>query len=302
MYFFRLPCLFTLCVFSLISPLFSDLIENEIRVGFSDLIPDEFQALLEEQNFESVIDLDISQLGSMPMIEEFRSGNMDLCLLASPEGTLGSFSEELEVLKIPIAYQSAVVIVHPDNPINELTLDQLASIYGDDVSTTKVRSWRDIGLGSFTISLINPYAVEQSESIASDLFRHSLLGSSPFKQTVSTHRSSLIEKKVSEDKAAIGIITTLPKTQNLKVLFLAKEASAIGYGPNSNNIYFSDYPLRLPLYLIFKEADINRLYPLIKTILGEEFSGFFGNNGFFPAPKMIRDKYSSELELEILSE
>ena len=302
MYFFRLLSIFTLCIFSLTPPLFGDLIDNDIRVGFSDLIPSEFQTLLEKQNFASVIELDISKSGSMPMIEEFRSGNIDLCLLASPEGTLGSISEELDVLKIPIAYQSAVVIVHPDNPINELNLDQLASIYGDDVSSAKIRSWRDIGLGSFTISLINPYAVEQSESIASDLFRHFLLGSSPFKQSVSNQRSSVIEKKVSEDKAAIGIITMLPKMQNLKVLLLAKEASAIGYGPNSDNIYFSDYPLRLPLYLIFKEADINRLYPLIKTILGEEISGFFRNNGFFPVPKMIRDKYSSELELEIVSE
>ena len=293
----RLLSILTLLIVSLTLPLFSELIDNDIRLGFSDLIPNEFQTILEQKHLASDIALNITQSGTIPMIEEFRSGNLDLCVLASPEGTLASLPEELEISKIPIAYQSAVVIVHPDNPINELTLDQLASIFGNDASTVKVRSWRDIGLASFTMSLINPYAVHQSESIASDLFRHLVLGSSSFKQSVSAERSHEIEKRVSQDKASIGVITSLPKMQNLKVLFLAKEDSAIGYGPNSDNIYFSDYPLRLPLYLVFKEANINRLYPLIKTILGEDISDFLQNNGFFPVPKMILDKYSAELEI-----
>ena len=285
--YFILACLYNL---------YSSNSGNEIRVGLSDLLPETINNILAQTTLPEEDTLVSYQSGTLPMIDDFSLKELDMCLVALPEGELIQLPEELNIQKIPIAYLTAVIIVHQDNPLNDITSDQLTSIYSDDASGIDVRSWRDVGLSSYSTALIKPYAVSQNESISSDLFRYLLLDSNAFKNSVSLVGQSEIEQSVSQDKSSIGIISNLPITQNVKVLHIAAGDDPIGYGPSNDNIFFSDYPIRLPFYLIFKDTDTERLLPLINKLLGADVETLLSNNGFFPVPSNIKDRFFLDLQ------
>ena len=56
---------------------------------------------------------------------------------------------------------------------------------------------------------------------------------------------------IVQDKAAIGVFPSNPENANLKVLFVAQDEESIAYGPSIDNIYYSDYPIRLPFYIVY---------------------------------------------------
>ena len=67
---------------------------QEIRMAYSDLIPNSFQEFLYndtislEKDFNSEIaTLSAYKSGSLPMIEDFLSDRLDICILALPEGS-----------------------------------------------------------------------------------------------------------------------------------------------------------------------------------------------------------------------
>ena len=74
---------------------------------------------------------------------------------------------------------------------------------------------------------------------------------------------------ILQDKAAIGIFPDIPENTNLKVLFVAQDDESIAYGPSIDNIYYSDYPIRLPFYIVYNERDSEQLYPLINILLSD---------------------------------
>ena len=166
------------------------------------------------------------------MIEEFLAGRYDICLLAMPEGGELPILNDSEITQLPLAYQSAVVIVNADNPISELTFSQLAAMFGSASSGLDIKSWRDLGMAAFSTSSIKSYAAKDLQSITSDLFRFTLFNSLPFKSTVQVSTPKKIERLVSQDKVAIGIISHLPQRENVKALFLLlKTVDQLPMGP-----------------------------------------------------------------------
>ena len=60
------------------------------------------------------------------MIEDFLSDRLDICILALPEDNEFSVLEDEKIIKIPFGYKSSVVVVNAENPISEITINQLA--------------------------------------------------------------------------------------------------------------------------------------------------------------------------------
>ncbi len=270
-----------------------------IHLAYSDLVPDKFAGIIVSGPLVIGQEIRSTQTGSLPMIEEFIAGRYDICLLAMPEGSELPILNDSEITQLPLAYQSPVVVVNSDNPISELTFSQLAAIFGSASSGLDIKSWRDLGMAAFSTSSIKSYAAKDTQSIISDLFRFTLFNSLPFKSSVQVSTPEKIERLVSQDKVAIGILPHLPQRENVKALFISKDSGSIAYGPNSDNLYFADYSIRLPFYIVFRERDTQRLLPILNHLLGDSISEFLEESHFFPVPKMIRDKYAIDLQLFI---
>ena len=88
-----------------------------------------------------------------------------------------------------------------------------------------------------------------------------------------------------------------PKNTNLKVLFIAQDDESIAYGPSIDNIYYSDYPIRLPFYIVYNIAETEQLYPLINVLLSDSVADIIAKNDFYPIPKVVREKLVIDLQL-----
>ena len=89
-----------------------------IQLAYSDLVPDKFAGIIDDFQLSIGQEVRSTQTGSLPMIEEFLAGRYDICLLAMPEGGELPILNDSEITQLPMAYQSAVVIVNADNPIS----------------------------------------------------------------------------------------------------------------------------------------------------------------------------------------
>lgn len=273
-------------------------------MAYSDLIPNDLQEFLyndvvslDRELKADITNLSAYQSGSLPMIEDFLSDRLDICILALPEDSEFPVLEDEKIIKIPFGYKSSVVVVNAENPISEITIDELASMFGDSSATANLLSWRDFGMSSFSTSSIKAYAVKEDAGIASDLFRYTVLSEKSFSSSVTFDGENNVQRMIVQDKAAIGVFPSNPKNANLKVLFVAQDEEAIAYGPSIDNIYYSDYPIRLPFYIVYNIADTEQLYPLINILLSDSVADIIEENDFYPIPKVIREKLIIDLQL-----
>ena len=276
----------------------------ETRMAYSDLISNDLQEYLYNDSVSldrelkaDITNLSVNQLGSLPIIEDFLSDRLDICVIALPEGNEFPILEDEKIIKIPFGFKSSVVVVNAENPISEITIDELASIFGDSSTTSNLLSWRDFGMSSFSTSSIKAYAVKEDSGISSDLFRYSVLSEKSFSPTVTFDGEENVQRMIVQDKAAIGVFPTLLENTNLKALFVAQDEQSIAYGPSIDNIYYSDYPIRLPFFIVYDIEDTERLYLLINTLLSDSVANIISENGFFPIPKVIREKLIIDLQM-----
>ena len=276
----------------------------DTRMAYSDLIPNDLQEFLykEAVTLDRKYDADITNLsayhsGSLPMIEDFLSDRLDICILALPEDSEFEVLEDEQIIKIPFGYKSSIVVINAENPISEITIDELAKMFSDSSATTNLLTWRDFGISSFSTSSIKAFAVKEDVGISSDLFRHTVLGENSYSSSVSFDGKDNIERMIVQDKSAIGVFPTNPENANLKVLHVAQNKESIAYGPSVDNIYYSDYPIRLPFYIVFNKANLGQLFPLINLLLSDSVADIIEKSDFYPIPKVIREKSIIDLNL-----
>ena len=276
----------------------------EIKMAYSDLVPSALQkflyndSVLSDDGLDSgIINLSAYQSGSLPMIEDFLSERLDICILALPEGGEFPVLDNDNITKIPFGYKSSVVVVNAENPISEITIGQLSSMFGDTSTVGNLMSWRDFGMSSFSSSFIKSYSVKEDFGISSDLFRYTVLNEKPFSPSVTLESYDNVQRLILQDKAAIGVFPNKPENPNLKVLFVAQDNESIAYGPSIDNVYYADYPIRLPFYIVYNSTDNKQLFPLINSLLSENVADIISESDFFPVPKVIREKLIIDLQL-----
>lgn len=144
--------------------------------------------------------------------------------------------------QIPVARYALVVITHPDNPVESITVDQLRGIYLGNITT-----WRELG-GSD--APIEAYTRQGKLSAVGRLFRELVFAS--FEQEFPGARHTVLsseplEQGVASNPNAIGVtgINTAGRHKVKTLKFNGVEAS-------EENILTARYIMLRPLYLIVK--------------------------------------------------
>lgn len=166
-----------------------------------------------------------------------------------------------------LALDALVPIVAPQNPIGELTTEQLADVFTGDID-----NWSQLGGPDLPIRV--HHGVD--DAALAEAFDADLLGDRDVVGTAVQHTDLAdLSDAVSEDGAAIGL-SAFSAIANAKPLRLRGSCGAVlSVGPRA--IKAEDYPLDLPL-LVYTPA---RRLPL----LAREFLAFFSSPG---AEVMIR--------------
>ncbi len=103
-------------------------------------------ALGEAYEAESGVKVTYNPTGSGSGIQAVQEGRCDIGLSSR---SLKAEEKAAGLVETVLAYDGIAIIVHPDNPVSDLTLEQLADIY-----TGKLTDWREVGGNDGEIVLI----------------------------------------------------------------------------------------------------------------------------------------------------
>ncbi|MGY2190191.1 Phosphate-binding protein PstS precursor [compost metagenome] len=195
------------------------------------------------------VEVELAAHGSSTGFSALKNGSADLAASSRPIKdselqSLKSFGD----LKSPsaeqvIAIDGLAIILHPQNPLNQLDTVQLARIFSGEVKT-----WEELGASGGTIHL---YA-RDDQSGTYDTFKELVLsgrGKSLSSAAKRFESSEQLSDAVSLDPQGIGFIG-LPYVRSAKAVAIV-DGQSQAMLPLSNLIATEDYPLsrRLFLYL-----------------------------------------------------
>ena len=158
----------------------------------------------------------------------------------------GSFGTSLEVdgraagLTVkPVAWDALVVVAHPNNPVDNITLEQLQAVYRG-----KIDNWRALGGPNQRLAL---YARLGQPSGVGQSIRKLLLGGSnrTFKASKYFKTSAALQQAIETDPWSLTVTgMASARRHDVKILKLD------GTLPNYDTIRSGGYPLYRPVYLI----------------------------------------------------
>ncbi len=189
------------------------------------------------------IEIDLKGGGATKGIRRVASREVDIggtCrhVIEDPN-TLSTVDEERRVQLTPVAWDALVVIVHKDNPVANITMQQVRSLYEG-----KITNWKQLGGADAPIEL---YVRKGKISGVGRTLRE-LVFNDYDKDFVATHvvaSSGPLERGIVRNPNGIGI-TGISSAHKQKVKILALN----GKEPTYENIKSGDYLLYRPLYMV----------------------------------------------------
>ena len=196
-------------------------------------------------------------------LDAVASGSADIG--GSARGKYARRAEEANLTFVPVALDAAVLITHPGNPVNSLTLKQIHDIYYG-----RITNWKDLGGNDAPINL---YAIAApldgvEFSLRELVFRNG-------DQRVAAPRlylnTSKLEEAVAIDPAGLGLSTLANVYANKGVKMLGVE----GVKASTASVADASYPLYITLYLASrsdspKQAAIDRYLAFLATPTAKE--------------------------------
>ncbi len=188
--------------------------------------------------------------GATKGIRSASAGNSDLggtCRhwLKDVDGDLHPQERDAELVQV--AWDALVVIVHPDNPVTDISLKNLKRVYDGELT-----NWSELGGDDRPIGLITR---EGTTSGVGHMFRQ-IVFSDPdytFKaRALKVKSTKPLEKKVEKVKTALAV-DGISSAQKRRVKFLSLD----GVTPSKENIASGKYPLYRPLYLAYNKNQVS---------------------------------------------
>ena len=147
-----------------------------------------------------------------------------------------------------VGYDALAVYLHPDNPIDALSLEQLAAIYGDGGSFTK---WTDLGIevpGCSDQSII--VVSRQNNSGTYAYFQEIVLNKGDYRLgTRDMHGSKDVVDLVENTPCAIGYSGLAYATDRVKMACVSATTGGACVAPSEETAKDRSYPIARALYM-----------------------------------------------------
>jgi len=202
------------------------------------------------------------------------------------------------------ALDALAVYVNKDNPLNEITLEQIDAIFSKSRNRglrESITTWGQLGLtGAWASRPISCYG-RNAASGTYGFFKEIALKSGDYKDTVKEMSgSATVVVSVTDDMNGIGYSGIGYSTSGVKKLRIAEKKGSAFIEPNADNVYNETYPLRRFLYVYINKAPGQPLSPLVR-----EFCIYmFSKDGqkdvikdkYFPVPKAVVDQELAKIK------
>lgn len=269
--------------------------QDSIKIKASDLLKDALQETVNQQAVAAGLVCSLDFPGSIQSRQAILDGSADLVILAMPKG------EKIPEGMLDFAYtfQVAVFIVNQTNPLDQISLPELAAIFGAQPQRN-VTNWSDLNLGpAWNNRAIGTHAVRNPHILALEIFRHAAVRESPMKLNVIYHEDpAAVLAVVGEDPNALGLVPAVPLTPKVKSLSVSENPDNAPFPPTPQNIQFGDYPPILSFHIIYRPDRVAALKPVLKIFLSDLAATALSDKQFVPLPKEERSNRSMLIDLQ----
>ena len=178
-----------------------------------------------------------------------------------------------------VGYDAMAIYVHKDNPLEELTIDQLAQIYGEGGQMDK---WSQLGVkiqGADEIVRVS----RQNSSGTYAFFREHILNKKDFKlESKDMSGSKDVVELVSRTPGAIGYSGMGYKIDEVKFVRIKKMDIDQAYLPTLENVVAGNYSLARPLHMYTLGQPSGHVKEYIDWILSPAGQEIVKKEGYVP--------------------
>lgn len=211
------------------------------------------------------VELEIAAGGSVVGINAVQDGSVDI-------GMASRSVKEQEIRPgmrlFPVAYDALAMIVHPDNPVRALTVEQVRGIYLGTIT-----NWRDLGGPD---APIRPVVREVSSGTRGAFDDLVLEGKEPAVPSSAEVTAGEVEQTVASDPQAIGYVGFGNVRPDIATLAID------GTQPSPEAVQSGAYKLRRPLTLLTGSLSRPLAQTFVAFALSSEGQKLVAEDGWVP--------------------
>lgn len=215
--------------------------------------------------------------GTSAGIAALLNGTTDICTASRPllpeerdqlKGRFGSPGVEIRAARDGVS-----IIVHPSNPVRELSMEQLREILAG-----RIVNWKQVGGRDARIAL---YGRENSSGTYTFLRQHVLNNGEFAPATVLLPVTSALVGLVERDSNGIGY-AGFGYVHAVKPLAIKRDASSPAVFASRQTVDSGEYPLSRYLYLYLRNRPAGELKAFVEWIESAEGQAAIRSSGYFP--------------------
>jgi len=227
------------------------------------------------------VTIQVSGGGSGTGIAALINGTTDICQ-ASRDMKKSEYEEaarkKVNVYRVAVALDGIAVFVNNENPLNELTLEQLKKIFNGTIT-----NWKEIGGPDKKIML---YGRENNSGTYAYFKEHVLENEDYAEQTQTLPGTAAVVNAVSKDKYGIGY-GGIAWEKGVKHVAIKKDAESPAVTPTIETITGGTYPISRELYWFFNGKPSGELKALVNWALSPEGQAIAEKVDYIPLPKEV---------------
>ena len=176
-------------------------------------------------------------------------------------------------VEIPVARDGLSVYVGAQNPVNELSLDQLKLVF-----TGKITNWKELGGPDAKIIV---YSRENSSGTYVFFKEHVLKNADYTPRAQTMPGTAAVVNAVAKEKFGIGY-GGAAYAKGIKILKIKKDAASPGVLPELANVKDGSYGLSRPLFFYFRNKPSGEIKSFVDWVLSDEGQAIVTKVGYFP--------------------
>lgn len=186
--------------------------------------------------------------------------------------------DEKKLYQIEVAHDGLAIIVHPNNPLDNITIEQVKSIFLGEITT-----WETLNGQKKAITVV----VREEGSGTRGAFQELVMGKSRItKKAIVQDSNGTVREIVSRDPNAIGFISLGLVNESVKALALN------GVKPTEEAILNKEYKLVRPFLFLTRETPSGLAKEFIDFVLSEEIQELVHKEGLIPVRRSSRPEGS----------
>lgn len=262
--------------------------QEPVRIAGSDLLGEPFAESLKAYAHREGIAVTLDLSGSRSGIEKLNTDTAEIAfVMLAPDEALpaGKWAAE------PMAYRVAIVAVPARVELSQLSLTELDGFFGAS-GPAGYTQWRHAGVeGPLAPLTVTTHVLAgRADELSTEIFQHIALRGKRLKPAVQRHTSvETLREKMGSEEGGLAILPVPPTAAEWTSLAIARGENDPAFSPTLENIHHGDYPLRWPVWVVYRERANAQVKALLRFVWSDEAAqALCEGSDCLPLPASVR--------------